>query len=67
MFARGLLLTMLLLTLWPVPCPAGVAPVIPEQLKPWTEWVLYDHEEQQFCTPTLYRCRYLCSAIGPPN
>lgn len=52
MFARGLLLPLLLLALWPAPSAAGVAPVIPEQLKPWTEWVLFDYEEQQFCTPS---------------
>jgi hypothetical protein len=52
MFARGLLLPILLLALWPAPCVAGVAPVIPEQLKPWTEWVLFDYEEQQRCTPS---------------
>ncbi|MHB8790297.1 MAG: hypothetical protein ACYDBT_10500 [Desulfobulbaceae bacterium] len=53
MVARGLLLSILVLALLPAPCPAGVAPVIPDQLKPWTEWVLYDHEEQQFCTPSF--------------
>jgi len=53
MLARGLLMIMLLLALTPGPCPAGVTPVIPEQLRPWAEWVLYGFEEQQLCTPSF--------------
>lgn len=53
MLVRPLLVIMSLLVLWPITCPARVAPVIPEPLQPWTDWVLYDHEEQLFCTPAF--------------
>ena len=51
MIAPRLLLPMLLLLLWPGACPAGQAPVIPDQLKPWTDWALHGHEEERFCIP----------------
>ncbi|MHB1349402.1 MAG: hypothetical protein ACYCYR_05985 [Desulfobulbaceae bacterium] len=51
MLVHRLLVTILLLASAPAVCPAGVAPVIPEPLQPWTDWVLYEQEEQRLCTP----------------
>ena len=31
---------------------AAREPVIPEQLQPWTDWVLYGHEEEMLCSPS---------------
>ncbi len=31
---------------------AAPEPVIPEQLKPWADWVLYGHEEEILCSPS---------------
>lgn len=42
-------------------CQAGKTPYIPEQLRPWVDWVLHDKEEQQACVSqhndgTTYQC-----------
>ncbi len=51
LFARILLVMILLL-----PCSANaletISPTIPDQLLPWTEWVLHGYEEQLRCTPS---------------
>ncbi|MCP3874890.1 MAG: hypothetical protein GY699_17280 [Desulfobacteraceae bacterium] len=45
------------------PCYANKAPKIPEQLKPWVDWVLHDKQEQVSCIPEyndadIYHCSW---------
>ena len=47
-----ILLTVFILSLWSTPLTAKIDPVIPDQLKPWVDWVLYGHEEKKFCSPS---------------
>ncbi len=44
------------------PCYANKAPKVPEQLKPWVDWVLYDKQEQVSCIPEYNNAdTYHCS------
>jgi hypothetical protein len=45
------------------PCYADKVPKIPEQLKPWVDWVLHDKQEQVSCIPEynnadIYHCSW---------
>jgi len=58
-----LLLSLIFIFTITYPCYANKAPIIPEQLKPWVNWVLHDKQEQVSCIPEynsadIYHCSW---------
>ena len=59
----GWLLVLFFILAFIQPCFAKKAPYVPEQLKPWVDWVLHDKEEQLECIPqynnaNIYQCNW---------
>lgn len=48
---KRLALTFLLLALFTTPAFAAPPAKVPEALKPWSDWVLYGHEDEHLCIP----------------
>jgi len=58
-----LLLSLIFISTIVHPCYANKVPKIPEQLKPWVDWVLHDKQERVSCIPEynnadIYHCSW---------